>query len=126
MDHDNREKNPFFLPALIVILFPVVLFVLHLDGVYLFWVTPYVALVLSFAGLVTALVYQKRFAGCVFCLVLSILELFVPAYLSNNINPPKPTEVTRSLTPEESASIESINEEIKRALGGDTVTRTAK
>ena len=119
-DDYSEKKNPFFLPALIVILFPVVIFVLHLDGVYLFWVTPYVALVLSFAGLVSALIYQKRFAGCVFCLVLSILELFVPAYLSNNINPPKPTEVTRSLTPEES----SVIEEMDRALGGKTITVT--
>ena len=119
-DDYSEKKNPFFLPALIVILFPVVIFVLHLDGVYLFWVTPYVALVLSFAGLVSALIYQKRFAGCVFCLVLSILELFVPAYLSHNINPPKPTEVTRSLTPEES----SVIEEMDRALGGKTITVT--
>ena len=119
-DDYSEKKNPFFLPALIVILFPVVIFVLHLDGVYLFWVTPYVALVLSFAGLVSALIYQKRFAGCVFCLVLSILELFVPAYLSNNINPPKPTEVTRSLTLEES----SVIEEMDRALGGKTITVT--
>ena len=44
-DDYSEKKNPFFLPALIVILFPVVIFVLHLDGVYLFWVTPYVALV---------------------------------------------------------------------------------
>lgn len=125
MNHGDRDKNPFFLPALIMILIPVTILVLNFGGVHLILVTPYVALVLSVAGLITAMNRQKRFVGCVFCLVLSVLELLIPAYLSHNIHH-EHTIATRSLSPEESASIEIVNEEINRALKGETITATTK
>jgi ABC-type transport system involved in cytochrome c biogenesis permease subunit len=95
-----------------------------------FWfllVTPFAALILSLVGLVISKKLQARFAGCVFCLVLSILELCFVAYMSKPVSvPPAYTIQPHSLSPEESASIESVNEEINRALYGDNITKTSK
>ena len=79
--NNERAKNPFFLPALIVTLFYVVFFFEFIGFGYLLLGIPFVALILSVAGLVYALIRQKRFKGCVFCLILSILELLFPFYL---------------------------------------------
>ena len=126
MHYEDREKNPFFLPSFIMVIIPVVLlFVFMGRGYLMIFVTPYVALILSVAGLITALNRSKRFIGCVFCLVLSILEMFIPAYLSHNLFHTH-TIATYSLSPEESASAESIHEEINRALYGNKVTKTTK
>ena len=126
MDYDNRENNPIFFPALIAaLLLPAGV----LCGDFGPWmlVTPFVALILSLVGLVISKKLQARFAGCVFCLVLSVLKLLYPIYLQYRYEHPYvPPIVTRSLTPEESASIESINEEIERAMGGNTATETSK
>ena len=117
----DRDKNPLFLPALFVTLIPGI-FLSALFGfgylllVYLLLVIPSVAVLLSVSGIVYGLSRDKRFIGCVFCLVLSVLKLLYPIYL----------QVTRSLTPEERASIEIVNEEIERALHGDNVRRTTK
>ena len=126
MHYGDREKNPFFLPALIAALIPVVFFFAVIFGIsHLILIAPYVALILSITGLVYAFIWKTRFKGCVFCLVLSILEMFIPAYLSHNLFHTH-TIATYSLSPEESASAESIHEEINRALYGNTVTRTTK
>ena len=124
MKYENRDKNPFFLPALIAALFfPAgILFGGFFGLDILMLVTPYVALILSIAGLVTAIIWQKRFIGFVFCLVLSIFGILFPVYLSRPICASPLT--TRS--PEESASIESVREEIDRALYGNTTTKTTK
>ena len=128
----DREKNPLFLPALFVTLIPgIFLSVLFGFGylllVYLLLVIPSVAVLLSVSGIVYGLSRDKRFIGCVFCLVLSVLKLLYPIYLQYRYEHPYvPPIVTRSLTPEERASIEIVNEEIERALHGDNVRRTTK
>jgi len=126
MDYDNREKNPIFFPALIAaLLLPAGV----LCGDFGLWmlVTPFAALILSLVGLVISKKLQARFAGCVFCLVLSILELCFVAYMSKPISvPPAYTIQSHSLSPEESASIESVNEEINRALNEKPARRNEK
>ena len=135
--NNPREKNPFFLPALIAALIPAVIFAVTLAGAYLpggirffgpmnnllfflMFAGPFVSIILSVAGLVDARKLQEPFIGCFLCLVLSLLVLcsffWVPMYLNNHHTDPR-IEMTRSLTPEESASLESINEEINRAMG---------
>ena len=147
---DRSEKNPFFIPALIATLIPLVIFVflfavscytnagghIYLPDalgsllIFLVCVAPFAAIILSVAGLVGARKLQEPFIGCLCCLISTLLEvslLFV--WLSSYIYNMHENEVPivyRSLTPEESASIESINEEIERAINGDTVTRTTK
>jgi len=134
---NDREKNPFFIPALIAALIPAVIFAVTLAGAYLpggirflgpmdnllfflMFASPFVSIILSVAGLVDARKLQEPFIGCLLCLVLSLLVLcsffWVPVYLNNHHTDP-PIEMTRSLTPEESASLESVNEEINRAMG---------
>ncbi len=114
----DREKNPLFLPALIVTLLPVIFLSVLFGFGYLLLIIPSVAVFLSISGIVYGLSRDKRLIGCVFCLVLSVLKLLYPIYLQYRyVHPYVPPIVTRSLTPEESASIESINEEINRALG---------
>jgi hypothetical protein len=135
MKYDDREKNPFFKPALIATLISVIGLVSCYCGIFIgqFFFLPLsipFAFFLSIGGLVDARKLRESFIGCVFCLVISVFAAFsflvcLQAYLSKPICADEPI-VSRSYSPEESASIESINEEIKRALGGDTVTSTAK
>ena len=123
----DRGKNPLFLPALIVTLLPVIFLSVLFGYGYLLLIIPSVAVFLSVSGIVYGLSRDKRFIGCVFCLVLSILKMLYPIYLQYRyLHPYVPPIVTRSLTPEESASIQIVNEEIERALGGNASTRTAK
>ena len=83
-----REKNPFFLPALLMTLIPIVAGVRYYTGSgmfftyelasvlrFLMFTTPFAAIFLSVAGKVHAEKRQKTFIGCIFCLVLLILEI---------------------------------------------------
>jgi len=92
MNNYDNERNPFFLPALIVTLIPIIFFfLLFFISPYLLFIIPGVAIILSVAGLISALVRNKRFMGCVFCLVLSVFEvlfvLWFAAYLSKAHKP---------------------------------------
>ena len=143
--NNEKEKNPFFLPALLTALIPAVIFTVSLiseylpDGVnyfiepmallllYFMFPAPFVAIILSVAGLVYARRLQESFIRCFLCLVLSLLELasffWVPIYLQRTHKHPEITIVAHSYSPEE---IESINEEIERALHGNNYTETTK
>ena len=92
MNYYDNEKNPLFLPALIVTLIPIVFFFgLLMSGGYLLLIIPCVAFILSVAGLIAALIRNKRFIGCLCCLVLSVLEilfvLLLATYLSKAHKP---------------------------------------
>ena len=115
MDYDNREKNPIFFPALIAaLLLPAGV----LCGDFGPWmlVTPFAALILSLVGLVISKKLQARFAGCVFCLVLSILELCFVAYMSKPISVPPAYTIQPHYT--SISETESFNEETDRAVKG--------
>ena len=86
---NDREKNPLFVPALIVTAFlPIGIFLTPVDSfaLYAMLVTPYIAFILSFVGLVIAKKLNARFWGCAFCLVVSVFEIYYalwfPAYMS--------------------------------------------
>ena len=89
MFKDNKEKNPFFIPALIATLIPVVCFVilffflftdiffnslLAMLLIILILAVPFAAMGLSTAGLADARKTARRFKGCVFCLVIAFLN----------------------------------------------------
>ena len=142
--NNEKEKNPFFLPALLTALIPAVIFTVTLAGAYLpggirffgpmdnllfflMFASPFVAIILSVAGLVYARRLQESFIRCFLCLVLSLLELasffWVQIYQQRTHKHPEITIVAHSYSPEE---IESINEEIERALHGNNYTETSK
>ena len=116
---DRSEKNPLFIPALIATLIPFVSFIF---GLLTMFITPFVALILSASGLVFAAVYpQKRFAGCVLCLFVSLVEvlfvLCVPNYLSKaKTTPPDYTIATHTRSSEQIAERESIKEIVNYTL----------
>ena len=104
MDHENSEKNPLFLPALILTLIPVVIFVFAYSGsfkyrndamtdllFFLMFIAPFAAIILSVVGLVDARKLQEPIIGCVFCLIVSsLLEvLFLVMVLSAYLSKPK-------------------------------------
>lgn len=104
MDHENSEKNPLFLPALILTLIPVVIFVFAYLGsfkyrndamtdllFFLMFTAPFAAIILSVVGLVDARKLQEPIIGCVFCLIVSsFLEvLFLVMVLSAYLSKPK-------------------------------------
>ena len=132
------------MPALIAALIPAVIFAVTLAGAYLpggirlfgpmdnllfflMFAGPFVSIIISVAGLVDARKLQEPFIGCFLCLVLSLLELcsffWVPIYLQRTHKHPEVTIVAHSYSPEE---IESINEEIDRALNRKTTTENTK
>ena len=87
MNYYDNEKNPLFLPALIVTLIPIVFFFgLLMSGGYLLLIIPCVALILSITGLVYAFIWKTRFKGCVFCLVLSVLEILFVLWLATYLS----------------------------------------
>ncbi|MDO4877158.1 MAG: hypothetical protein Q3987_07230, partial [Oscillospiraceae bacterium] len=105
---DRSEKNPLFIPALIATLIPLVSFIF---GLLTMFITPFVALILSASGLVFAAVYpQKRFAGCVLCLFVSLVEvlfvLCVPTKAKST--PPDYTIATHTRSSGQIAERESI------------------
>ena len=138
--NNEKEKNPFFLPALIAALTPaVILVILNIAGGYmnalmikllvcLMMVTPFAALIFSIAGSVAALKRQKRLIGCAICFIISLLEvLCVPTYLSKaKTTPPDYTIATHTRSSEQIAERESINEIINHTLKSNTVTETSK
>ena len=143
MDYDDKEKNPFFLPALIAVVVPfVILVILNIAGGYmnalmikllvcLMMVTPFAALILSIAGSVAALKRQKRLIGCAICFIISLLEvlfaLCVPTYLSKaKTTPPDYTIVPHTLSSEQIAERESINEIINHSIRSNTITGDAR
>lgn len=139
---DRSEKNPLFIPAVTAALFSAVNYVvLRLIGYgtlmdclkVLEMIVPPIAVVLSIVALVTAIKHGEGIGniGVCFSIISFIVSLFsmyafAGLYLSGELHHCEPITVTRSLTPEESASIESINEEIERALKGGNTTRSAK
>lgn len=140
MEKERENRNPFFLPALIMTLIPVVVFVNYYADIakyfpdalanlllFLMFTAPFAAIFLSVAGLYDAGKLQEPFIGCVCCLILVFLEILgFMSYLSRPISYPKYEIESHSLSPEESASIESINEEINRAMNFKTSTETSK
>ena len=123
MNNESERKNPLFIPALIATLIPLVSFIF---GLLTMFITPFVALILSASGLVFAAVYpQKRFAGCVLCLFVSLVEvlfvLCVPTYLSKaKTTPPDYTIATHTRSSEQIAERESINEIVNYTLKSNT------
>lgn len=113
---DRSEKNPLFIPALIATLIPLVSFIF---GLLTMFITPFVALILSASGLVFAAVYpQKRFAGCVLCLFVSLVEvLFVLCVpIKAKSTPPGYTIATHTRSSEQIAERESIKEIVNYTL----------
>jgi hypothetical protein len=120
MNDESERKNPFFLPALIAVVVPIVSFIF---GLLTLFITPFVALILSASGLVFAAVYpQKRFAGCVLCLFVSLAEvlfvLCVPTKAKST--PPDYTIAPHTLSSEQIAERESINEKINHSIRSNT------
>ena len=119
MNNESERKNPLFIPALIATLIPLVSFIF---GLLTMFITPFVALILSASGLVFAAVYpQKRFAGCVLCLFVSLVEvlfvLCVPNYQSKaKTTPPDYTIATHTRSSEQIAERESIKEIVNYTL----------
>lgn len=123
---DRSEKNPLFIPALIATLIPLVSFIF---GIVRLFITPFVALILSASGLVFAAVNpQKRFAGCVLCLFVSLVEvLFVLCVPTKaKTTPPDYTIATHTRRSEQIAERESIKEIINGKLKYNTITGDAK
>ena len=119
---DRSEKNPLFIPALIATLIPLVSSIFGIVRLLTMFISPFVALILSASGLVFAAVYpQKRFAGCVLCLFVSLVEvlfvLCVPNYLSKaKTTPPDYTIATHTRSSEQIAERESIKEIVNYTL----------
>ena len=134
----NSKKNPFFLPAFLTMLSQVLLIVAatiavgymdgYVDGLILELIhlmmiiaAPVATLILSVAGIVTAIKRNKRIVGCVFCLSVSILEIvflfilwveyFKPLRKRTKVTPIQPHYTSISET-------ESFNEETDRAVKG--------
>ena len=134
---DEREINPFFLPALILALFlPVGFlcggFVTFFDVYPLIVITSLAALVFSIVGLVIARKTDAPGTGCSFCLVLSLIDVLLVVSMSVYFSRPLhnhdhlDTIVPHTLSSEQIAERESINEIINHSIRSNTVTRTTK
>lgn len=134
---DEREINPFFLPALILALFLPVGFlcggiVTFFDVYPLIVITSLAALVFSIVGLVIARKTDAPGTGCSFCLVLSLIDVLLVVSMSVNFSRPLhyhdhiDTIVPHTLSSEQIAERESINEIINHSIRSNTVTRTTK
>ena len=119
MNNESERKNPLFIPALIATLIPLVSFIFGIVRLLTMFITPFVALILSASGLVFAAVYpQKRFAGCVLCLFVSLVEvLFVLCVpIKAKSTPPDYTIATHTRSSEQIAERESIKEIVNYTL----------
>ena len=127
MDYDDKEKNPFFMPAFILALFLPVGFmcggiVTFLDVSPLIVITSLAALVFSIVGLVVARKTDAPSAGCSFCLVLSLIDVLLIVSMSAYVSRPLhnhdhiDTIATHTLSSEQIAERESINEIINGKL----------
>lgn len=135
---DEREINPFFLPALILAAFLPVGFlcggILTFFDVYpLIVITSLAALVFSIVGLVIARKTDAPGKGCFFCLALSLLDVLLvvslPVYFSRPLHYHDHIDTTivpHTLSSEQIAERESINEIINHSIRSNTVTRTTK
>jgi hypothetical protein len=136
---DEREINPFFLPALILAAFLPVGFlcggiVTFFDVYPLIVITSLAALVFSIVGLVIARKTDAPGTGCSFCLVLSLIDVLLVVSLSVYFSRPlhyhdhehMGTIVPHTLSSEQIAERESINEIINHSIRSNTVTRTTK
>lgn len=134
---DEREINPFFLPALILALFLPVGFlcggiVTFFDVYPLIVIASLAALVFSIVGLVIARKTDAPGKGCSFCLVLSLIDVLLVVSMSVNFSRPLhyhdhiDTIVPHTLSSEQIAERESINEIINHSIRSNTVTRTTK
>lgn len=136
---DEREINPFFLPALILAAFLPVGFlcggiVTFFDVYPLIVITSFAALIISYAGFIIARRIDAPFKGCVFCLVLSLVEVLLvislPAYMSGpthyHDHEHMDTIVPHTLSSEQIAERESINEIINHSIRSNTVTGDSK
>ena len=131
MDYDDKEKNPFFMPAFILALFLPVGFmcggiVTFLDVSPLIVITSLAALVFSIVGLVVARKTDAPGKGCFFCLALSLLDVLLvvslPVYFSRPVHYHDhiDTIVPHTLSSEQIAERESINEIINHTLKSNT------
>ena len=139
MDYDDKEKNPFFLPALILALFLPVGFlcggiVTFFDVYPLIVITSLAALVFSIVGLVIARKTDAPGTGCSFCLVLSLIDVLLVVSMSVDFSRPlhyqdyehMGTIVPHTLSSEQIAERESINEIINGKLKYNTTTEASK
>ena len=130
--NNEKEKNPFFLPALIATFISLVctfvsdyisgaMFILLSIPMY---IAPVVAIILSGLGLAKS---KKSVIGCACCLVIAFLNivfvLWRPFYLYDHHTHSTIVVAERSYSPEE---IESINEELNRIMHGGNTTETSK
>lgn len=135
---DEREINPFFLPALILAAFLPVgcLFggiLEFFEAFPLIVITSLAALVFSIVGLVIARKTDAPGKGCSFCLVLSLIDVLLvvslPVYFSrplHNHDHIDTTIVPHTLSSEQIAERESINEIINHSIRSNTVTGDSK
>ena len=137
MDYDDKEKNPFFMPAFILALFLPVGFmcggiVTFLDVSPLIVITSLAALVFSIVGLVVARKTDAPGKGCFFCLALSLLDVLLvvslPVYFSRPVHYHDhiDTIVPHTRSSEQIAERESINEIINHSIRSNTVTGDSK
>ena len=111
MNNESERKNPFFLPSLIAVVVPFVSSIFGIVRLLTLFITPFAA------------VYpQKRFAGCVLCLFVSLVEvLFVLCVPTKaKTTPPDYTIATHTRSSEQIAERESINEIINHTLKSNT------
>ena len=134
---DEREINPFFLPALILAAFLPVGFlcggILFFEAFPLIVITSFAALVFSIVGLVVARKTDAPGKGCAFCLVLSLIDVLLvvslPVYFSRPVHYHDHIDTTivpHTLSSEQIAERESINEIINHSIRSNTVTGTTK
>ena len=137
MDYDDKEKNPFFLPALILAAFLPVgcLFggiLEFFEAFPLIVITSLAALVFSIVGLVIARKTDAPGKGCFFCLALSLLDVLLvvslPVYFSRPVHYHDhiDTIVPHTLSSEQIAERESINEIINHSIRSNTITGDSK
>ena len=138
MDYDDKEKNPFFMPAFILALFLPVgcLFggiLEFFEAFPLIVITSLAALVFSIVGLVIARKTDAPSAGCSFCLVLSLIDVLLIVSMSAYVSRPlhnhdhiDTTIVPHTLSSEQIAERESINEIINHSIRSNTITGDAR
>ena len=108
-------------------------FVTFFDVYPLIVITSFAALVFSIVGLVVARKTDAPGKGCAFCLVLSLIDVLLVVSMSVYFSRPlhyhdhiDTTIVPHTLSSEQIAERESINEIINHSIRSNTVTRTTK
>lgn len=136
MSKDTQKGNPFFILSVIILLLPLIVPVLlrynsnyfevrnYIRPLYIALticqiVFPFAALILSFAGLLTARKRGKGVIRCTVCLVIAFVQvvlmllwfLLVVPYLSRAYTTPPDYTIQAH-----NSNIESVREEIERAM----------